>query len=191
MAVNERRAEVGGIEVFWREAPADDGRPPVVYVHGVPTNSDDWIPFLERTGGLALDLPGFGRSGKPSDFPYGIEGYAGYLDAWLAEAGVDSYRLVVHDWGSVGLALAQRQPELIERLVVIDGVPFLPGYRWHRVARAWRLPLVGELAMGFTFRWNMGRGLPGPVLDDAWSHFDHGTQRAILKLYRSAPPASS
>jgi pimeloyl-ACP methyl ester carboxylesterase len=195
--MQERRAEVGGIEVFWREAPTTDGGAPVVYVHGVPTNSDDWLPFLEKTGGLAIDLPGFGRSDKPSNFPYSIAGYAGYLDAWLAEAGVDTYRLVVHDWGAVALALAQRAPERVEHLVVMNAVPLLPGYRWHRVARAWRTPLIGELAMGFTFRRNMARGLrdttaveepPPDFVDSIWSHFDHGTQRAILKLYRSAPP---
>jgi pimeloyl-ACP methyl ester carboxylesterase len=26
------------------------------------------------------------------------------------------------------------------------------------------------------------------MIDEVWRHFDHGTQRAILKLYRSAPP---
>jgi pimeloyl-ACP methyl ester carboxylesterase len=196
--VNERRAEVGGIEVFWREAPASDGKAPVVYVHGVPTNSDDWVPFLERTGGLAIDLPGFGRSAKPGDFAYGIEGYAAYLDAWLATAGVDRYRLVVHDWGAVGLALAQRAPERVERLVVMNAVPFLPGYRWHPWARTWRTPLVGEMAMGLTFKGLLRRALrdataagdpvPDEFLESIWKHFDHGTQRAILKLYRSAPP---
>jgi pimeloyl-ACP methyl ester carboxylesterase len=195
--VNERRAEVGGIEVFWREAPSTDGGPPVVYVHGVPTNSDDWVPFLERTGGLALDLPGFGRSAKPNDFPYNIEGYVGYLDAWLAECGVERYRLVLHDWGGLGLVLAQRAPERVERLVLMNCAPLMEGYRWHRVARAWRTPLVGEMLMGFTFRANLRRSLskavPGGVvpdefLDSIWKHFDHGTQRAILKLYRSAPP---
>ena len=196
--MNERRAEVGGIEVFWREAPAPDGGAPVVYLHGVPTNSDDWVPFLERTGGLAVDLPGFGRSGKPSDFRYDIDGYAGFLGAWLAELGVDAYRLVVHDWGGVGLALAMRDPSRVERLVVINSVPFLPGYRWHPVARAWRTPLVGELAMGFSFKRLLRRSLraataagdppPEEFVDSIWRHFDHGTQRAILKLYRSAPP---
>jgi pimeloyl-ACP methyl ester carboxylesterase len=197
LAVDERRAEIGGIDIFWREAPSADGGAPVVYVHGVPTSSDDWLPFLERTGGLALDLPGFGRSGKPSDFPYSIEGYAGFLDAWLSEAGVDRYRLVVHDWGAVGLGLAELAPQRVERLVIINAVPLLPGYRWHATARAWRTPLIGELVMGLTFKRNMRRalraGTPGPDLpddffDSIWSHFDHGTQRAILKLYRSAPP---
>ena len=27
-------------------------------------------------------------------------------------------------------------------------------------------------------------------VERVWPHFDHGTQRAILKLYRSAPPAT-
>jgi len=26
------------------------------------------------------------------------------------------------------------------------------------------------------------------MLDYVWKHFDHGTQRAILKLYRASPP---
>ena len=54
----------------------------------------------------------------------------------------------MHDWGSVGLAFAQRLPERVERLVLTACVPFVPGYRWHRVARGWRTPLVGELADG-------------------------------------------
>ena len=40
---------------------------PVLYVHGVPTSSDDWLPFLDRTGGLAPDLLGFGRSAKAAE----------------------------------------------------------------------------------------------------------------------------
>jgi pimeloyl-ACP methyl ester carboxylesterase len=57
-------------------------------------------------------------------------------------------RLVLHDWGAVGLAFAQRAPERIERLVAIDAVPLLPGYRWHPIARVWRTPVAGEVAMG-------------------------------------------
>ena len=32
------------------------------------------------------------------------------------------------------------------------------------------------------------RACPAELADPTWEHFDHGTQRAILKLYRSAPP---
>ena len=54
----------------------------------------------------------------------------------------------MHDWGAVGLAFAQRHPERVERLVMINAVPLLPGYRWHRIARVWRTPVLGELVMG-------------------------------------------
>jgi pimeloyl-ACP methyl ester carboxylesterase len=190
MAIEERNEEIGGVRTAWREAPATGDRAPVLYLHGVPTDGDDWLPFLERTGGFAPDLPGFGRSDKPPHFDYSIDGYARWLHAFLDAVGTERISLVVHDWGAVGLALAQAAPERIERLVVMNAVPFLPGYRWHRVARIWRTPLGGELAMGFTFKWNLRRGVPDELVDRVYEHFDHGTQRAILKLYRSAPPAT-
>jgi len=195
---SEHRSQVAGVEVFWRRARPDAARAPVLYLHGVPTHSDDWLPFLERTGGVAPDLPGFGRSGKPADFGYSIAGYDRFLEAFLEEAGLERFSLVVHDWGAVGLVTAARLHERLERLVVFPSVPLLPGYEWHRIARLWRRPVVGELAMGFTTRFGFKQlskeasaapgPLPEPMLDYVWEHFDHGTQRAILKLYRASPP---
>jgi pimeloyl-ACP methyl ester carboxylesterase len=187
----ERTATVGEQPVFWREAdPGATGRAPVLYLHGVPTSSDDWLPFLRRTGGIAPDLPGFGRSGKRGDGAYTMDGYAEFVEAFLDETGVDRVRLVVHDWGAVGLVWAQRAPERVERLVVMNAVPLTPGYRWHRVARAWRTRGVGEALMGATTRWGLRQSLPRGVADAAWQHFDQGTQRAILRLYRASPEAS-
>lgn len=196
MEIREQREEIAGIETFWRRA----GDRRALYVHGSPTNSDDWLPFLARTGGVAMDLPGFGRSGKPAGFDYSIRGYAGWLEAFRRRLGWDAYRLVVHDWGAVALAMAQTAPERVERLVLICAVPLLPGYRWHRLARVWRTPVLGELSMGISTRRALkllsreataGEGpAPDELIDRVWSHFDHGTQRAILKLYRSAPPAA-
>lgn len=199
MEVTEHAARIYGLDVAWRSAPTPPGEAPVLYVHGVPTSSLDWVAFLRRTGGLAPDLPGFGRSEKPRHWDYWIDGYADFLQGFLDELEVDRLRLVLHDWGAVGLALAQRAPERIERLVIVDAVPLLPGYRWHWLARAWRTPVVGEFAMGFTTKRTLralsrrANATPGPLppelLGPAWEHFDQGTQRAILKLYRSAPPA--
>jgi len=196
MAASEHTAELDGTLAYWREAPGDGT--PVLYLHGVPTSSDDWLPFLERTGGLAPDLPGFGRSGKPGSRRYDMEEYADWIDAFLDHAGAERVRLVVHDWGAVGLVWAQRAPERVERLVIINAVPLLPGYRWHRIARVWRTRGAGELMMGATTRWGLNllsreaSARPGAMspefLDSVWRHFDQGTQRAILRLYRSAPP---
>jgi len=196
--LDQDTATIEGLPVFWRSAPC--AAPPALYVHGVPTSSDDWLPFLERTGGVALDLPGFGRSGKPARFDYSIDGYASFLERFVAEVGLERFSLVVHDWGAVGLALAQRMPERVHRLVVINAVPLLPGYRWHRLARVWRTRVAGELFMGATTRAGFkllsraANHRPGPLpdalLDAVMAHFDHGTQRAILRLYRSASPAT-
>jgi pimeloyl-ACP methyl ester carboxylesterase len=192
MDVAEKRTQVAGLETHWRRA----GDAPILYVHGVPTASWDWLPFLERTGGVAPDLPGFGESAKPGDFDYSIDGYDRFLEAFADSAGLDRLSLVVHDWGGVGLAFAQRFPERIERLVMFTCVPFLPGYRWHWVARTWRRRGLGELFMGTSTKWGFkqiskqSNARPGPLpdefLDRVWRHYDHGTQRAILRLYRSA-----
>src|SRR4029453_10870985 len=182
--VAEETVEVAGLPVHLRRA----GDTPVLYLHGVPTHSVDWLPFLERYDGIAPDLPGFGRSAKPGDFDYSIRGYDRFLEAFVDELELDRFALVLHDWGAVGLALAQRFPERIERIVMFPIVPFVPGYRWHRLARAWRAPLLGELLMGFATRAAFRRALPPAIADAAWERFDHSTQRAILRLYRTAPP---
>jgi pimeloyl-ACP methyl ester carboxylesterase len=197
-SVSDQTATIDTMPVFWRQAPVtDEGAPTPLYVHGVPTNSDDWLPFLARTGGLAPDLPGFGRTGKAANLDYTIDGYADFLERYLDLVCVDRVSLLVHDWGAVGLAFAQRHPERVARLIVINAVPLLPGYRWHRTARIWRTPLLGELAMGATTRAVMRfstrearpgrRPMPDAWLDTVFDHFDQGTQRAILRLYRSSP----
>jgi pimeloyl-ACP methyl ester carboxylesterase len=194
--VRERRVEIDGEPIVWREAPGER----VLYVHGVPTSSAIWVPFLERTGGIAVDLPGFGRSTKRGDFPFTIEGYTAFLDRFAEHVGLERFRLCVNDWG--GLALhwaATRRARQVERLALIDAIPLLPGYRWHRIARAWRTKPVGEIAMGLSVKPALRRQLrrslatpssmPDEFVDTVARDLDQGTQRAILTLYRSADEA--
>ncbi len=227
--LSEHTEEIGGLPVFWRSVP--HAGIPALYLHGVPSSSDDWIApgehhgrrswwrrwwrpkrgedewvepplyetgFLERSGGLAPDLPGFGRSGKPAYLRYTIDEYAGFIERFLDHLEVERVNLVMHDWGVVGLAFAQAHPERVERLVMMNTIPLLPDYSWHRAARLWRTPLLGELVMGAstrrvlrfaTSRSNAAEGpLPNAFLDSILSTFDEGTRRAILRLYRSSPP---
>ena len=184
--ITEHSAEIDGHLVVWRQS----GDAPILWLHGVPDSGALWLPFLERAGGYAPDLPGFGNSGKRADFPYSIEGYGAFLDAFCDHLELDRVTLVAHDWGAVGLAM---RPERIERLVLVDVVPFLENFRWHWIARVWRRRLLGEMAMGFAFKpvaRRLARGMPPELLDQALAHLDHGTQRAILRLYRSADPSA-
>jgi pimeloyl-ACP methyl ester carboxylesterase len=199
--VSEQSEDIDGLPVFWRSAggPGSDQDADALplYLHGVPTSSDDWVEFLRLSGGLAPDLPGFGRSGKPGSLSYTIAEYDRFIERFLDHVGVRRVQLVVHDWGAVGLAFAQRRPERVERLVILNTIPFLPGFRWHRTARIWRTPLLGELAMGATTRFVLrqlsreSNVTPGPMpqewQESVLAHFDQGTQRAILRLYRSSP----
>jgi pimeloyl-ACP methyl ester carboxylesterase len=186
--VHEHTETLDDNPVHWLDAEG----PQILWLHGVPNGGEMWRPFLERAGGVAVDLPGFGQSGKRADYDYTIGGYDRFIERFLDHLGWDRVRLVMHDWGAVGLAFAQRQPERIDRLALIDVVPFLPGYQWHRIARIWRKSAAGELFMGTTNRHTVRllrrwTGLPEQLDDQVFAAFDQGTQRAILKLYRSAP----
>jgi pimeloyl-ACP methyl ester carboxylesterase len=195
--VDDHTIELDEGPVFYHSSPY--GGDPVLYLHGSPTSSDDWIPFLELTGGIAPDLPGFGRTSKAGHLDYSMAGHADFLERFLAELGIDRVKLVVHDWGAGGgLVLAQRNPERVKRLVLLDAVPLLDGFRWHGLSRWWRAPVLGELAIGSVSRWMLDRALRrASVRPEAWSkdrlaavwdQFDHGTQRAILRLHRDADP---
>jgi pimeloyl-ACP methyl ester carboxylesterase len=183
--VSQHTGLLGDTEIFWQEAPGN----PVLYLHGVPTDGDDWLEFLQQTGGFAPDLPGFGRSGKRGDLDYSMEGLGHFAEAFADARGLERMSMVVHDWGAAGLLFAMRAPERIERLVIINAVPLLPGYRWHRIARIWRTRGLGELFMGATSARTLGMLAPDlkPRARLVADRFDQGTQRAVLRLYRSAP----
>lgn len=197
--LEEVRVEVDGVEIFVRRRHGLGV--PVVFVHGNPTNSDDWLPFLARGRGpaVAFDLPGFGRSARPgpSRFDYSMWTYADFVRRALDTLGVERYRAVVHDWGAVGLLAAAGEPERVERLVAFNHVPFGVGYRWHWIARwFWRRRGAGELFNALTTRATASlvlrqarpgfRAMPRDFMDSFWPHWDAGTKRAVLRLYRSA-----
>lgn len=197
--IEERTLEVDGVRAFYRQVSGDGT--PTVYFHGNPTHSGDWLPFLQRGGpAIAIDMPGWGRSERPdpSRFDYSMYGLSAFIDRCLERLGVERHRRVVHDWGGLGLIGAQRQHERIERLVVIDAVPFLPGYRWHWIAQIWRRRPLGELFNALTTRAGLAlllrqakgdRGrMPPAFVDMIWDYLDRGTKEAILALYRAGDP---
>jgi pimeloyl-ACP methyl ester carboxylesterase len=196
-AVEEAELVVDGVRVFYRRVEGDGT--PVVYCHGNPTHGEDWAPFLERGGAaVAIDMPGWGRSDRPRRFDYTMHGLSAFLYRCLDELEVAEHKLVVHDWGSLALIEAQRRPELVEKLVVVNAVPLLPGYRWHWVAQVWRRKPAGEIANATTTKRSMAltmrqaRGdrsaMPPEFVEMVWRHWDRGTKRAVLELYREADP---
>ena len=109
-----------------RLARVDEGEgPAVVLFHGEPTWSYLWrkvMPPLLDAGYrcVAPDLPGFGRSDKPTDL--GWYSYDRHVEiaAWMLEqAAVRDATFVVHDWGGlIGLRLVAAAPDRFARVVV-------------------------------------------------------------------------
>jgi pimeloyl-ACP methyl ester carboxylesterase len=194
--VDEHTFYLDDSPVYYRTADASGM--PKLYLHGIPTSSDDWLEFLARTGGSAPDLIGFGRSGKGGHLDYTLSGLAGFVGRFLDHVGVQEVHAVGHDWGAaVALTFAADHPDRIPRVTLINAPPLVGGpFEWPRILRLWRARGIGELVMGATTKGFLARALrSGSVRPDAWpdariaavwEQFDQGTQRAILRLVRSA-----
>jgi pimeloyl-ACP methyl ester carboxylesterase len=121
---------------------------PVVFVHGVPDTWRVWrtlIGRLHRADVVSLSLPGFGCE-VPPGFDCSKEAYCNWLlrEVDDVDGPID---LVAHDWGALlALRVASLEPKLI-RTWAVGGAPLDPEYEWHKVARLWQTPEVGEQVM--------------------------------------------
>jgi len=104
-----------------------EGEEPVVMFHGEPTWSYLYrkvMPPLLEAGRrcIAVDMPGFGRSDKPTDVGwYSYDRHTEAMAHLLNELGVRGATFVVQDWGGpVGMRVAAENPETCGRLVVMD-----------------------------------------------------------------------
>jgi len=100
---------------------------PIVLIHCFTCAINYWdgmIPRLARTHRVvAVDLLGHGGSGKPSS-GYSIENQADLVAQALAKLSVRDAEVVGHSLGGpIAIALAERSPQLVSRLVTIDSIP--------------------------------------------------------------------
>jgi pimeloyl-ACP methyl ester carboxylesterase len=198
-----RRIVVGGLSSPVIEAGPQDEREAVVFVHGNPGSSTDWTALVDATGELgravAMDMPGFGKADKPRDFDYQVSSYADFLQGALKELGIERVHLVLHDFGGpFGLFWGLQHPDMWASVVLIN-IGVMPGYTWHRMARRWRTPVLGELTQTWIPRpaWRRAmekanpKGLPPEFVDKMYDDYDRGTRRTVLKLYRATPDPGS
>lgn len=196
-ALETRRLEVNGVCSPVLVGGAGTPGEAVVFVHGNPGTGADWEPLMERVAAFATvvapDMPGFGGADKRSDRDYTVAGYATHLGGVIDGMRIQRVHLVAHDFGGpFALTWAAAHPERVASVTMINtGV--LLDYRWHRMARLWRTPALGEFVMraatSTVARFVLRHDNPG--LSDAWVDriADHlmpdGTKRAVLRLYRS------
>jgi pimeloyl-ACP methyl ester carboxylesterase len=197
-AVRLTRLRVGGTQPRLLQAGPPDASEAVVFVHGNPGSCDDWERLATAVGALgvravALDLPDFGETIAPPGFTHDVPTYAGFLEEALGVLGVERVHLVIHDFGGpIGLVWAAMHADRVASVTLID-TGILPGYRWHRLARIWRTPVLGELFQAISHPAVMRRmiprdeprGLPDWFLRRI--HYGKRTRRAVLALYRATP----
>ena len=140
-------------------ARAPGRRPARAVLHGVPDAGELWTPFLERSGGVAPDLLGFGGSGqarRPRLLDRGLRATGSTASA-TSPGSTRAARAARLGLGRARVGAARARAG--RRLVAIDAVPFLPGYRWHP-SRASGGRLLGEVAMGMAIGPVVRRLLP-------------------------------
>jgi haloalkane dehalogenase len=148
-----RYREVEGL----RLAHVDEGQgAPIVFWHGEPTWGFLWrkvAPAVIEAGHRAIlpDLPGFGRSDKPTDQGwYSYDRHAAAAARLVEDLDLHGATFVMHDWGGpIGLRVAVELAERVDRLVLMDTGVFTGEQpmsdAWHRfadfVARVDELPV--------------------------------------------------
>ena len=142
-----------------RLAYVDEGEgPPVVLWHGEPTWSFLWrkvIPPVRDAGFrcIAPDLPGFGRSDKPTDPGwYTYDRHAAFGRALVEDLDLRGATFVVHDWGGpIGLRVATELHDRVDRLVIMDTGLFTGRQRMSDAWNAFRdfVERTEDLPVGF------------------------------------------
>lgn len=158
-------------------------RTPVLLLHGVPQTAAVWRSLLPVLAAdrvvVAPDLKGLGGSEVVG--PYDIPTLVRELAALVLHEVDGEIDVVGHDWGgSLALALAAARPQLVRRLVVINGPYRYIDYRRAAYIPFFALPLLPEVAFALG-----GRELVRRMIRYAW-RTDPPLDRETLEHYAAA-----
>ena len=139
-----RTVQALDIETFYLEAGTG---PPAVLLHGLGATCASMLPTLAELARdhrvLAVDLPGFGDSGKPVQ-AYDPGFYSRWLAAFLDAVGVERAVLVGNSMGGrIAIEAALQTPDRVDRIALF--APSLAFKRFREAAPVVRL-LAAELA---------------------------------------------
>lgn len=104
---------------------AGNGPETIVLVHGTPTWSYEWRHVIQalspRYRVIAPDHLGFGLSERPAGGEYTPEWHARNFEEFIERLAPGPFTLVVHDFGGpIALGLAERRPDLVRAVVVVN-----------------------------------------------------------------------
>lgn len=125
-----RSVRLDGSAVYVRETPPTGPDPePALFVHGLGGSSTNWTDLAAllagRLAGVAIDLPGAGRSDPaPRYTPAAL---AGRVIRWIEHAGAGPVHLLGNSLGgAVTVQVAATRPDLVRTLTLVSpALPFL------------------------------------------------------------------
>jgi len=190
-----RIVKLPGGEVEAIDAGPRDGSP-IVLVHCFTCAIDWWdgmIPRLAREHRVvAVDLLGHGGSEKPTS-GYEIENQADLVAGVMGRFGVGPAEVVGHSLGgSVVTALAERSPQLVDRVVIVDTPPTHESGDLGLLAWLAFQPAIGEALWRIKPDFSVRKGLevafaPGFDVPDA---FVEDVKRMTYSAYKGAASES-
>jgi pimeloyl-ACP methyl ester carboxylesterase len=144
----------GGITLHVRRTPGPpDADATAVYVHGLGGSATNWTDLAAqlatRVPGVAIDLPGFGRTEPPRHFDYSMPAHADAVARFVRGLDAGPVHLFGNSMGgAISMLLAARHPELVRTLTLVspampDLRPYLSRMSDPRLAVAF-LPVVGS-----------------------------------------------
>lgn len=142
-------ADVNGVRVHYQEAGSHHDQA-VVLIHGFSSSTLVWsrvfLPIAEAGFRvIAVDLMGYGYSGKPRNGSYTIEGQAGMIVGLLDKLGIDQAHLVGSSYGgAIAATCALDYPERLEKLVLVGSVTNNEATKF-LLMRLFGFPLVGDI----------------------------------------------
>ncbi|WP_246367426.1 alpha/beta fold hydrolase [Kibdelosporangium persicum] len=123
--------EAGGVRLHIRRTPgpADET---AVFVHGLGGSSVNWTDLAAQLSlhaqGIAVDLPGAGRTEPPTGYTFDLADHAGTLAKFIAGLGHGPVHLFGNSMGgAIVMILAAKHPELVKTLTLIS--PAVPDLR--------------------------------------------------------------
>ncbi len=125
LKAKHQTTKVDGVDLFYREAGRPDA-PGLLLLHGQPCSSHYFRhvmgPLAQVARVVAPDLPGFGFTEAPEDYPYTFQAMAQTVEALTREIGMERFFLYVHDFGApVAYSLALAHPERVLGLIIQNG----------------------------------------------------------------------
>ena len=136
--------------------------PAIVLIHGFGAAIDWWDNIVPELAAdhrvIRIDLIGHGGTAAPAK-GYSIEKQAALVLAVLGNLGVNRFTVVGHSMGGeVATAVAEINPQRIERIVLIDSPPMV-GTTFTFTTKAYLTPILGEFLSHFRSDREIRRGL--------------------------------